>query len=305
MRPKLRRGVPEKKDTNGTSEQTESVGIVVKEEEEEVEVFSDNAVPRKSKLDSSAEQTDVQVEGPGNCRPVVAEKVSVQSTDASTRDSTLSLGSMKGASETGLSLSRGPANLHEIIPLPQLAQFLKERNLIARSKPKKTDVSPLTVTPPLPPVSPPLPPDSDPMPNVANPSTPVPESSEEPGDSQENQETASIPSTSEPSGEVQADSQSSVVKKKRKFGARYRRHGKFVRRPEVVSGPTDVNMQPNLEDVEGLLFVSFTSKVSQKIVCTPNESLQKVAAIIHCAFLVCRNFSKIALYRQQVYPLLQ
>ncbi|XP_072555422.1 MAX dimerization protein MGA a isoform X2 [Paramormyrops kingsleyae] len=266
VRPKLRRGVPEKKDRNGTSEQPESAGIIVKEEEEEVEVFSDNAVPRKSKLDSSAEQTDVQAEGPGNCRPVVAEEVSVQSTDTSARDSTLSLGSTKGASETGTSGRSGqksvlPANLHEIIPLPQLAQFLRGRNLIARSKPKKTDISPSTVTPTLlPRVSPPLPPDSEPMPNVANPSAPVPESSEEPGDSQENLETASIPSTSEPLGEVQADSQSSLVKKKRKFGARYRRHGKFVRRPEVGSGPTDVNMQPNLEDVEGLLFVSFTSK---------------------------------------------
>ncbi|XP_048830323.1 MAX dimerization protein MGA a isoform X2 [Brienomyrus brachyistius] len=271
VRPKLRRSVPEKKDKNGTSESTESAEIVVKEEEEEVEVFSDDAVPRKSKLDSSAEQTGVQVEGSGNCGPVVAEKVSVQSTGTSTPDSALSLGSTKGAPETGTSgrsfqKSVLPANTHDIIPLPQLAQFLKERNLIVRSKPKNMDISPSTVTPtPLPRVSPPLPPDSEPMPNVANPSAPVPGSSEEPGDSQENLETPFIPSTSEPSVGVQAESQSSLVKKKRKFGARYRRHGKFVRRPEVEGGPTDVNMQPNLEDVEGLLFVSFTSKEALNI----------------------------------------
>ncbi|XP_061087777.1 MAX dimerization protein MGA a isoform X2 [Conger conger] len=60
----------------------------------------------------------------------------------------------------------------------------------------------------------------------------------------------------------------SSERKKRKPKPRRWKHGKHGKHgkeaetePELlIGGPTDVSMQPNLEDVEGLLFVSFTSK---------------------------------------------
>ncbi|XP_064192894.1 MAX dimerization protein MGA a isoform X2 [Anguilla rostrata] len=66
-------------------------------------------------------------------------------------------------------------------------------------------------------------------------------------------------------GTTQAAAPLSSGKRKRKPKPRSRKHRKHGRRPEadpdeVIGGPTDVSMQPNLEDVEGLLFVSFTSK---------------------------------------------
>ncbi|KAJ8399502.1 hypothetical protein AAFF_G00412140 [Aldrovandia affinis] len=75
---------------------------------------------------------------------------------------------------------------------------------------------------------------------------------------------AASPSASEPPGTAQSAAQPSSGKRKRKPRPRSRKHGKHGRRsdvdPGVIGGPTDVGMQPNLEDVEGLLFVSFTSK---------------------------------------------
>lgn len=52
------------------------------------------------------------------------------------------------------------------------------------------------------------------------------------------------------------------VGKRPKGRARKGRKRKHTEEPLLSGGPTDVRMQPNLEDVEGQLFVSFTSKVT-------------------------------------------
>ncbi|KAJ8353574.1 hypothetical protein SKAU_G00211410 [Synaphobranchus kaupii] len=76
---------------------------------------------------------------------------------------------------------------------------------------------------------------------------------------------STVPTASSHPDPMQAAAQLSSAKRKWKPKPRSRKHGKHGRRSEtdpvvVIGGPTDVSMQPNLEDVEGLLFVSFTSK---------------------------------------------
>ncbi|KAG9336381.1 hypothetical protein JZ751_002728 [Albula glossodonta] len=79
-----------------------------------------------------------------------------------------------------------------------------------------------------------------------------------------NTEAFAASSASKPPSANQTVPQASCAKRKRKSKSQSRKHGKHGRRsdaePVVMGGPTDVSMQPNLEDVEGLLFVSFTSK---------------------------------------------
>ncbi|KAG7466503.1 hypothetical protein MATL_G00165410 [Megalops atlanticus] len=172
----------------------------------------------------------------------------------------------------------------EPVPLPLLALFLKQRRLkprpIAPKPSPSAPESPSPVPEPLSPVpvslSPPpavaplspapalqlsAPASSSPIPMLPSPFYDRPENS---GCLEGTGHQVPAPCGSTTSSTAPPVALSSA-KRKRKPKPRFRKHSRRAGRLEaeqdvVIGGPTDVNMQPNLEDVEGLLFVSFTSK---------------------------------------------
>ncbi|XP_036397570.1 MAX dimerization protein MGA a isoform X2 [Megalops cyprinoides] len=173
----------------------------------------------------------------------------------------------------------------EPVPLPLLALFLKQRRLkprpIAPKPSPSAPESPIPVPEPLSPVpvslSPPpavaplspapalqlsAPALSSPTPMLLSPSCDRPENS---GCLEGAGHQVPVPCGSTTSSTAPPAALSSSAKRKRKPKPRFRKHSRRAGRPEtekdmVIGGPRDVNMQPNLEDVEGMLFVSFTSK---------------------------------------------
>ncbi|XP_063040494.1 MAX dimerization protein MGA a isoform X2 [Engraulis encrasicolus] len=124
---------------------------------------------------------------------------------------------------------------------------------------------------------------------------------------------------------INANNQLSAAGKAKARSRKKGRRNKQVEEEPVVGGPTDVRMQPNLEDVEGQLFVSFTSKealsihlsdqseeaqppsqkspdvVEAKVVESPESTAERIASLEKALL----QDLKVMKYKQVIHPVLQ
>ncbi|XP_018619669.2 MAX dimerization protein MGA a isoform X3 [Scleropages formosus] len=318
---KVRRSLPEKSSRSVTTEQTE-LDNITKEEQQGLEFATDYIFQHP----------------PMNICAMVPDKATGTVSVSSDPSKENRLASKENSQEHSISDSLlQPGELAtkqaRAIPWPQIAQFLREQKYKPRPiKPKPVDSSfslPAAATSPSSFTSPPVTPDSKSLIISTKTSLPLSKGSENRGNNEKSfsQVTLEAPPTQSscrPLSTAQAAmQQSSLGKKKRKYTPRSRKHGKLMKKsetdvPVVVGGPTDVSMQPNLEDVEGLLFVSFTSKEALEIhlgdqplnrESLPQPQEEKVPEtmqekIARLELVLLQDLKRIK-YRQVIHPVLQ